>query len=140
MKTSLVRLILCGILLTVSGAGCPSETQKMQVFEGSYQEYSTSAFQAARVAKTPVFLFFYATWCGHCQVQEPKYESLLSEAAGKIQGFRVNVDTEKELKQAYRVPFQTTALFFDKDGVEVGRLVGEQPDETVREFIQKMLN
>lgn len=140
MKSPLLSLIVCSVLLTASGAGCPSETHKMQVFQGSYQEYNESSFQAARLNKTPIFLFFYATWCGHCQVQEPKYESLLSEAQGKIQGFRVNVDTEKELKQAYRVPFQTTALFFNKDGKEVGRLVGEQSDDTVREFIQKMLN
>lgn len=53
-------------------------------------------------SEKPVFIDFWASWCGPCKMVEPVIEELAKEQTGtKIA--KVNVDVEHELAQAFNV-------------------------------------
>lgn len=65
---------------------------------------------------------FWATWCTPCRIQAP----ILEKASGdlpEVGFFKVDVDQNKDLAQAYSVQAIPT-LLISKDGKVVQRLVG----------------
>lgn len=76
-----------------------------------------------------VVLDFSAPWCPDCVKIEPIMKLLSEEYAGKVKFFKINIDSEEELKEAYNIRRIPTLVFL-KDGAEVGeRLV--EPDNKV---------
>ncbi len=43
-------------------------------------------------SNVPVFVDFYADWCGPCKVIAPTIEALSKEYAGRVKFVKVNVD------------------------------------------------
>ena len=51
----------------------------------------------------PVFVDFWAEWCGPCRMVSPVVEELATEYEGKVNFVKVNVDEANELASKYNV-------------------------------------
>ena len=82
----------------------------------------------------PVFVDFFAPWCGPCKMAEPVIEELAKDYEGKAVIAKINVDENQENGQKYNVSSIPTIIFF-KDGKEVDRTMGVQ---SKNELVKKL--
>jgi thioredoxin len=99
-----------------------------------------SANYDAEVAqsKIPVFIDYYATWCGPCQRMSPVVASLAGRYAGKVKFVRIDVDQAKDLAIKAKIEAMPTFSLL-KDGKEVWRQVGASPRSNLSSAINKAL-
>jgi len=84
----------------------------------------------------PVFVDFFAPWCGPCKMAEPVVEELAKDYEGKIVIAKVNVDENPVSSSKFDVMSIPTTIMF-KDGQEVGRQTGFSGRQTFEELIKK---
>lgn len=80
-------------------------------------------------ASVPVLVYFWATWCGPCQMLSPVVEEIASSHP-EIKVGKVNVDEQPQLAQTFSVSAIPTLLVF-KHGQLVQQFVGVQPKSTI---------
>ncbi len=86
-----------------------------------------------------VVLDFSAPWCPDCVKIEPIMKALSEEYMGKIKFFKINIDSEEELKEIYHIRRIPTLVFL-KDGIEVGeRLVEPDNKVTIENGVKNLL-
>lgn len=98
---------------------------------------NTEDFNQIVSAGKPVFVDFYADWCGPCQSLLPTVEELATEYEGKVEMLKVNVDQNKELASKFQVR-SIPALFFIKDQKIVEMLNGVHPKAVLREKLTEL--
>ena len=74
--------------------------------------------QEVLLAKEPVLVDFWATWCGPCRMLAPVIEEIANEYAGKVKVGKVNVDDERELALEYGVSSIPTVMVFQNGEVK----------------------
>ena len=81
-------------------------------------------FQAEVLDATePVFIDFWAPWCGPCRAIGPVLDELSATYQGKVKVAKVNVDEQPELSQAFQVRGIPT-LYAMHRGEVVDQMVG----------------
>ncbi len=86
----------------------------------------------------PVFVDFWAEWCGPCRMVSPVIEELSDEYGGKIDFVKVNVDEANELASKYNVFSIPTLAIFNK-GQIVAQQVGAASKESYKNMIERTL-
>ena len=89
-------------------------------------------------SQIPVFVDFWAEWCGPCRMVSPVIEELATEYAGKINFVKVNVDENNELASRYNVFSIPTLAIFSK-GQVVAQQVGAASKGSYKTMIDKTL-
>ena len=84
----------------------------------------------------PVFVDFYADWCGPCKMMSPVIDKLAEEYAGKIKVGKVNVDENGDLAVKYGIMSIPNMVFF-KNGEVADRVVGAIPKPAMKEKFEK---
>ncbi|MEP0825948.1 MAG: thioredoxin [Nitrososphaera sp.] len=87
----------------------------------------------------PVFVDFWAEWCGPCRMVGPAVEQIGKILAGKVKVAKLNVDENQEIAMKYGVQSIPSLILF-KGGKEVARTIGAAPKEAYLKFIEKSLN
>lgn len=90
-------------------------------------------------AKVPVLMDFWATWCGPCQMQAPIVDALADELGDKVKVCKVNVDEQPELAMNYQIASIPTLVFM-KYGEFKNRMIGLQDADTIKEYMQTLLD
>ena len=81
-----------------------------------------SNFEEVKGSDKPVLLDFYADWCGPCRMVSPIVDEIARENPQYLVG-KINVDTEAELTQSFRV-LSIPTLVVMKGGQVVKQSVG----------------
>ena len=87
----------------------------------------------------PVFVDFWAEWCGPCRIVGPVVEELSQEYGDKVDFAKVNVDQNGELAQKYNV-FSIPTLAVFKDGQVVSQKVGAGSKDSLKTMIDSQIN
>lgn len=98
------------------------------------QEWESQVMQSP----IPVFVDFWAEWCGPCRMVGPVVEELAEEYDGKVKFVKVNVDNANALASQYNV-FSIPTLIVFKGGKSVDQKVGAGSKDTYKSMIDKVL-
>jgi len=84
----------------------------------------------------PVFVDFWAEWCGPCRMVSPIVEELSKEYEGKVNFVKVNVDQNRDLASKYNIlSIPNLAIFHN--GEVVAQAAGASSIESIRNYIDK---
>jgi len=86
----------------------------------------------------PVFVDFWAEWCGPCRMVSPVVEELANEFEGKVNFVKVNVDEANELASKYNVFSIPTLAIFNK-GQIIAQQVGAASKDSYKKMIERAL-
>ena len=89
-------------------------------------------------SKLPVIIDFWAEWCGPCRMMAPIFEELSEDFEGKLKFAKLNIDENNSIANEYGVRSIPTLVLI-KDGVEVNRITGLLPIETLKTKIESLL-
>lgn len=89
-------------------------------------------------SETPVFVDFWAEWCGPCRMVSPVVEELAGDYDGKVKFVKVNVDEAGDLAARYQV-FSIPTLILLNKGKVVGQQVGAASKESYKNMIERAL-
>ncbi len=88
-------------------------------------------------SSVPVFVDFWAPWCGPCQMMGPMVEELSKELdSGKIKIDKLNVDDNPVTAGKYQVMSIPTFLVF-KNGQVADKLIGGVSKDNLKSFAEK---
>ncbi len=87
---------------------------------------------------TPVFVDFWAEWCGPCRMVGPVVEELANDYGDKVKFVKVNVDEANELASKYNV-FSIPTLILLNKGEIVAQQVGAASKESYKNMIDRAL-
>ena len=90
-------------------------------------------------SSNPVFVDFWAEWCGPCRAVSPLVEELSKEYKNKVDFVKVNVDENQELAQKYNV-FSIPTLAIFKDGEVTVQKVGASSKDSFKVMIDSQIN
>lgn len=85
----------------------------------------------------PVFVDFWAEWCGPCRMLGPRFEELSKEMTNVKFG-KVNVDENQDTAGKFGIRSIPTMLVFKK-GEVAGTIVGALPKDALKEKIESFL-
>ena len=89
-------------------------------------------------SKVPVFVDFWAEWCGPCRMVSTVVEELSNDYDGKVKFVKVNVDEANELASKYNI-FSIPTLAIFKNGKLVNQQVGAASKDSYKNMIEKTL-
>ncbi|MBU6453960.1 MAG: thioredoxin [Cyanobacteria bacterium REEB67] len=119
-----VPILLCGVQ--------PVLADVLNVDDGSYKaEVEESA--------TPVFIDFYATWCGPCKTIAPAVDELSDQYRNTVKFVRVDVDKAPKTAERYGIEPLPTLVVRSKKVSKGFALSGVQSKEAIKKFIDESL-
>ncbi len=81
---------------------------------------------------------FYAPWCAPCKAQGPIVHQLAEKFEGKALITEMNIDENQEIAVKLGVQSIPTLVVF-KNGKEIQRFVGLQPEHTLSEALERSM-
>lgn len=89
--------------------------------------------------KTGVVLIdFSADWCGPCKVLKPTIKNIETQYQGQASIMEIDIDQHRDLATQFMVQSIPTLILF-KNGNEIKRFIGLQPEKTISGAIDEAL-
>ncbi len=91
-----------------------------------------------RTSEIPVFIDFWADWCGPCKMVSPAVKQLASEFKGRLTVVKVNVDQQPEAASKFQVQGIPVLMLF-VGGQLKWRSAGAIPYQQMRQEVLKVI-
>lgn len=101
--------------------------------------YDMTLPELAYLGDKPAIVDFTATWCGPCQRIAPILEELADEYKKDIVIYKVDIDKERGLAEAFNVSSIPAILYIPADGSDPIMTIGARGKERFKEEIGKYL-
>lgn len=89
-------------------------------------------------SEIPVFVDFWAAWCGPCRMVSPVVDELAGEYENKVKFVKVNIDEAGTLASNYNVYSIPTLLLINK-GQVIAQQAGAASKDSYKDMIDKAL-
>ncbi|XP_022152246.1 thioredoxin Y2, chloroplastic-like [Momordica charantia] len=116
-----------------NGISAPSRSRILPVVKAKNQTFSSFDDLLANSDK-PVFVDFYATWCGPCQFMVPILEKVSATLGDTVQVVKIDTEKYPAIADKYKIEALPTFILF-KDGKLLDRFEGAL---TARDLIQRI--
>jgi thioredoxin 2 len=83
----------------------------------------------------PVFVDFYADWCGPCKMMAPYVDALAKERVGKVLVAKLDTDRSPRTASSFNIRGIPTTIVF-RGGKETARQTGAVPKEGLERLLQ----
>jgi thioredoxin 1 len=110
-----------------------AETFKSKIFD--YENNKEWTFQGER----PCLIDFYADWCQPCKMVAPVLEELAEEYKGKLDIYKIDTESERELAGIFGIQSIPSLLFVPTEGMPQ-MAQGALPKETFEKAFSEVLN
>src|ERR671920_1534705 len=90
-------------------------------------------------SEKPVFVDFWAEWCGPCRMVGPVVEQISQSHADTLKVVKLNVDENQEIAMKYGIQSIPSLLLY-KEGREIGRTIGAASKEAYQRFVEQTLS
>lgn len=100
--------------------------------------YEANSTEWKYLGDKPAIIDFWATWCPPCKAIAPILDDLAKEYEGQIYVYKVDVDKEQALAQAFGIQSIPTLLFVPMNGdpkAEVGAISKEVFKDRIDNFL-----
>ena len=101
--------------------------------------YDMSGEELKYLGDKPAIVDFTASWCGPCQRIAPILEELAAEYKGKVVIYKVDIDKERGLAEAFNVSSIPAVLYIPAGEGEPIMTIGARGKEKFIEEINKFL-
>jgi thioredoxin len=115
----------------------PSEKQASSAKAGPVHVTDATFQKVVLESKIPVFVDFWAPWCGPCLSVAPLIDRLAGEYAGRVKIVKLNTDENPATQRRFQVMSIPTFITF-RDGRPVERRSGASP-QIIRDMIEEVL-
>ncbi|MFO8001706.1 MAG: thioredoxin [Marinilabilia sp.] len=109
------------------------ETFKQKVFD--FENNKEWKFEGDK----PCLIDFYADWCQPCKMVAPILEELSEEYDGKVDVYKIDTESEKELAGMFGIQSIPSLLFVPTEG-QPQMAQGALPKDTFERAIKDVLN
>lgn len=104
------------------------EDSAMIADSGAYTNFSEKEWQNV-YGKKPFVLFFHASWCPTCKRTDGEISANLSKIPAGTKILKIDYDTAIDFKKKYGITTQDSFVYFDANGNEQGKSVGDTIDD-----------
>ena len=119
---SLSNLYTYLCIVSIENRGDKKIENQVQNKDSHAKEITSSQWEDEVVkSKIPVFVDFWAPWCGPCRAVSPIVEKIASEYSGKVSFVKIHVDQNNEIASRHNVFSIPTLAIFTR-----GNLVSQQ--------------
>lgn len=127
-RRKVLQALLAGLLLTPAACGksdAPAQPRRPAAARPAAPGFTLKTADGKTVSLSqlkgkPVFLEFWATWCGPCRQSMPAVERLHKDYAGRLQVLGVTVDEDPSVVPAFlkAMGVTYTTLYAGSSGVD----------------------
>ena len=96
-------------------------------------------FDQISSGEKPLFVDFWAVWCGPCMVMDPIVEKLAAKYSDRMNFGKVNVDEEMNISSRYQIFSIPTFMIF-KNGQPMDAVIGAVGEASLERLVQTSLD
>ena len=111
---------------------------KPMLFDRPWTLVEDSFERTIRESEVPVFVDFYADWCGPCKAMAPAVDELAREYQGRALIAKLDTDRAPRISQQFRITGIPTTIVF-KNGREVAKQSGAVPKGQLEALLKQAL-
>lgn len=136
--------ILLGLMVLLTTFSCSKSTEKIANHGlGSSSNIlevdDSTAQKEIYKSDKPVFIEFYATWCGPCKILNPRVEKVANTLDSKVKFVKIDVEKAPNLVEKYKIESIPLMYFYSPKCPTGDPISGVRSKEEITAFINKKL-